>query len=532
MSSHGTDVPPLIEGYLVGARLGSGASASVWRATPLDGGPVVAVKVLVAGPDADRELAVLRAVAHPHVVRLHGAVVLPPDRLALVLDLVDGGTLTSVVAERGQLSPGEVVTVVAPLAQALADLHVDGIEHGDLAPGNVLFDRAGRPVLTDLGTPRITGEPREEVFGTAGYVDPVVLAGGPAGPASDVYGLGALAWFALAGAPPESAPLRVRLAVLAPTAPRALVAAIESAVDPDPAARPLPADLAAALLAACPAEAVWASGRGPDVGGLTHRIRALARESEVEAPVSHRRGRRRPSGAVLRRAAAACVAAGVAAALLLVLPGLLDGGAGAGAGGGGGGEGVAATAAPVSGTASAPVSPPAAEPSPAPVPVRPSASVSAPASVSATASRTAPAVGGPAATPVLAAAAPGLAEVQDVLARLSAGRASSFEHPQRVAPGLWVPGSPAARQHEVALGVLADQGLAYRGVLLGFERVRLVAADADRVQVDALSSASAYDVVDRAGAVVQHVEGSASVPVRLVLERTPDGWRLQDLRPT
>jgi uncharacterized protein YigA (DUF484 family) len=133
---------------------------------------------------------------------------------------------------------------------------------------------------------------------------------------------------------------------------------------------------------------------------------------------------------------------------------------------------------------------------------------------------------------VLAAAAPGLAEVQDVLARLSAGRASSFEHPQRVAPGLWVPGSPAARQHEVALGVLADQGLAYRGVLLGFERVRLVAADADRVQVDALSSASAYDVVDRAGAVVQHVEGSASVPVRLVLERTPDGWRLQDLRPT
>ena len=236
--------PPAVPGYLIGARLGVGSSGSVWRATAAAGGPQVAVKVLRTGPHADRELAVLRAVAHPHVVRLHHSVVLDDGRMALVLDLVDGGTLGSVVAQRGHLSPGQVVSVVAPLAQALAALHADGVQHGDLAPGNVLFDRSGSPVLTDLGTTRLTGEPRDEVFGTAGYVDPVVLAGGPPGPASDVYSLGALAWLALTGAPPETAALRVPLADLAPAAGAALIEAVESAVDPDPARRPEPAALA------------------------------------------------------------------------------------------------------------------------------------------------------------------------------------------------------------------------------------------------------------------------------------------------
>ena len=110
--------PPTVPGFLIGARLGVGSTGSVWRAMAATGGPEVAIKVVRASPDAEREVAVLRAVSHPHVVRLHQAVVLDDGRLALVLGLVDGPTLAAVVAQRGHLSPGEVVTLIVPLAQA------------------------------------------------------------------------------------------------------------------------------------------------------------------------------------------------------------------------------------------------------------------------------------------------------------------------------------------------------------------------------------------------------------------------------
>jgi serine/threonine protein kinase len=229
--------PPYVPGYDLLEPLGRGATSVVWRARPdscIDpraGSAQVAIKIVTAGPDAERELAVLSGVRHPHLLELHEVVALGAERLAVVTDLLEGGTLASVVAARGRLRPGEVVTVLVPLAQALGALHATGVLHGDLAPGNVLFTLDGRPALTDLGTTRITGEPRDEVYGTAGYVDPVVLTGGDPTAASDVYGLGALGWLALTGSPPPSPVHRPPLRELAPSAPQALVAAIEAAVD-------------------------------------------------------------------------------------------------------------------------------------------------------------------------------------------------------------------------------------------------------------------------------------------------------------
>jgi len=126
------------------------------------------VKVVPAGPRADRELALLRSVRHPFVVPLLDAVVLDDGSVALVLALVDGGSLRSLVGARGHLTAGEVVTVLSPLARAIGDLHGLGIEHGDVAPGNVLIERCGRPLLADLETVPVTVSERDEVFGTAG----------------------------------------------------------------------------------------------------------------------------------------------------------------------------------------------------------------------------------------------------------------------------------------------------------------------------------------------------------------------------
>src|SRR3954454_820908 len=155
---------PIVPGYTLQELLGRGGSGEVWRAVPRSGGAPVAVKVLVAGdPERQtREAAPLAELDHPHLVRLHDVVHQPrrgrPARVALVLDLLPGGSLAALLARRGRLRPGEVVTAIAPVAAALAHAHENGVVHGDLSPGNIVFTAEGRPVLTDLGVARVLGE--------------------------------------------------------------------------------------------------------------------------------------------------------------------------------------------------------------------------------------------------------------------------------------------------------------------------------------------------------------------------------------
>ena len=102
------------------------------------------------------------ALDHPHLVRLLEVVHQPrrggAPRVALVLELLAGGSLAALLARRGRLRPGEVVTAIAPVAAALAHAHGSGVVHGDLSPGNIVFTAEGRPVLTDLGVARVLGE--------------------------------------------------------------------------------------------------------------------------------------------------------------------------------------------------------------------------------------------------------------------------------------------------------------------------------------------------------------------------------------
>ena len=95
----------------------------------------------------------LAGVQHPHVVRLRGVHGVD-DALVLVLDLAPGGSLARLLATRGTLSPGEVVTLGVPLAQALAAVHAQGLVHGDVTPANVLFAADGRPLLGRPGRRR------------------------------------------------------------------------------------------------------------------------------------------------------------------------------------------------------------------------------------------------------------------------------------------------------------------------------------------------------------------------------------------
>src|SRR5689334_6106891 len=130
---------PRVPGYLVGDLIGRGGVGAVWAASRVGDGRQVAVKVVpVARPEqahaVARELAVLGRVGVDGLVGFHEAVGLAgdPPAVALVLDDLGGGSLERALRARGHLSVGESVTVLTPVARALAGLHALGVVHGDV----------------------------------------------------------------------------------------------------------------------------------------------------------------------------------------------------------------------------------------------------------------------------------------------------------------------------------------------------------------------------------------------------------------
>jgi serine/threonine protein kinase len=196
--------PWKLRGYVVERLLGVGGTGEVWRARVAATGEAVALK-RIAQADSFQirrihsEAALLSALEHPNLIRLH-AVVEDGGSYVLVLDLADGGSLADLLAARERLTPGEVVTALAPVAAALAYAHEQGVVHGDVSPANVLFTAGGVPLLADLGVARLCGDDAE-AESTPGYLDPAVAVGCVPGPASDVFMLGGVALHALTGRP-------------------------------------------------------------------------------------------------------------------------------------------------------------------------------------------------------------------------------------------------------------------------------------------------------------------------------------------
>ncbi|MCU1536241.1 MAG: serine/threonine protein kinase, partial [Humibacillus sp.] len=245
--------------------IGAGASGTVWAARDAMG-RAVAVKVAheaawFEGEEAElacrTEQHVLLAVRHEHLVALRDVVPLADGRVALVFDLVTGAPLAGTVHARGHLRPGEVVTVVTPLCEAVATLHAAGGLHGDISPSNVMVTAEGKPLLLDLGAARLAGAPVDApVHGTPGYVAPEVREGLAPGEASDVFSLGALAWFCLTGNGAPDTVLRLDPDTVRSHVGPELAELVGACIDPDPARRPASAALARLFYDAVPAEPV------------------------------------------------------------------------------------------------------------------------------------------------------------------------------------------------------------------------------------------------------------------------------------
>jgi serine/threonine-protein kinase len=199
--------------YALGAMLGAGGMAQVYRARDRVLQRTVAVKVLSSPYDQDPDLVVrfgrearaAAALSHPNIVavfdsRSDGEV------HYLVMEYVDGETLAALLRREGALAPGRAVGIARAVCQALAAAHALWLVHRDTTPGNVLISSAGMVKVADFGIAKLAAEATLTgdgmLLGTAAYLSPEQAQGRPVDARSDLYALGCVLYELLTGAPP------------------------------------------------------------------------------------------------------------------------------------------------------------------------------------------------------------------------------------------------------------------------------------------------------------------------------------------
>ncbi|MBI5508297.1 MAG: sigma 54-interacting transcriptional regulator [Deltaproteobacteria bacterium] len=257
--------------YQMSATLGGGGEGVTWAGvdTWVAGRDVVLKRV---APDAETRLAAeftaLKEISHPALVH--------------ALDLVREDGARYLVEERVRGVPlgswdrrtdvRALCAAVAPVAHALAHLHVRGYVHLDPTPANVLVAAAAAPraVLIDLGLARAIGE--RGASGTPGYVAPEVLSGEPVSAAADVFTLAAALVTCLLGERAQSG----RLPSFGGVADPEMAALLCECLRPTPAARPSAMTMARRL----------ATIGGADLGALSRPLSTLplcGRQAELAA---------------------------------------------------------------------------------------------------------------------------------------------------------------------------------------------------------------------------------------------------------
>jgi serine/threonine protein kinase len=194
--------------------IGTGGMGTVWRGYDEMLHRPVAVKELHLPPqlgDAARAEAVGRAVTearyaarlqHPGIVSVYD-IVEHDGRPWIVMQLVEGASLYRYVQQHGPLPPAEAARIGLAMLDALSAAHAAGVVHRDVKPSNVLLGSRGEVLLTDFSIAYAVGSvtmiSTGVVLGSPGYVAPERVSGGRAGPAADLFGLGATLFFLVEG---------------------------------------------------------------------------------------------------------------------------------------------------------------------------------------------------------------------------------------------------------------------------------------------------------------------------------------------
>jgi serine/threonine protein kinase, bacterial len=204
----------LLDGrYRVESRIASGGTSTVYRGLDVRLDRPVAVKVMdsrYAGDDQfltrfQLEARTVARLKNPGLVAVYDQG-MDARHPFLVMELIEGGTLRELLAERGPMPPHAVAAVLRPVLGGLAAAHRAGLVHRDVKPENVLISDDGDVKIADFGLVRAVAAAgitsTSVILGTAAYLSPEQVRDGNAGPRSDVYSAGILTYELLTGHTP------------------------------------------------------------------------------------------------------------------------------------------------------------------------------------------------------------------------------------------------------------------------------------------------------------------------------------------
>lgn len=256
--------------YSIDREIGRGGMGVVYLAREVHLDRPVAIKLLPPERARDpelrerflREARLAAKLSHPNIIPIHAADQ-TGEFVYFVMAYVDGETLAQRVRARGPLSSSEGTRVIRELAWALAYAHGQGLVHRDVKPDNILLERSsGRVLVADFGIAAAAGEATGDggVAGTPEFMSPEQALGRETDARSDLYGLGATAFFAFTGRLPfegktateilakhvtEPAPAVGSLGI---AVPRTVASLIDRCLAKDPAERPASAAVLAEQL--------------------------------------------------------------------------------------------------------------------------------------------------------------------------------------------------------------------------------------------------------------------------------------------
>ncbi|MEK7401563.1 MAG: serine/threonine-protein kinase [Gemmatimonadota bacterium] len=245
--------------YSLDKEIGRGGMGIVYLAREVHLDRSVAIKLLPPERAAQRtlrdrflrEARLAAKLSHPNIIPIH-SVEETDGFVFYVMAYVDGETLADRVRTRGPLPNNEGARVLREVAWALAHAHERGLVHRDVKPDNILLENgSGRVLVADFGIAAAFSEAgADEISGTPEFMSPEQALGTKLDPRSDLYGLGATAFYAFSGRFPfegktatevlakqvtEPAP---QLASLGITVPRKIAALIDRCLAKSPDQRP------------------------------------------------------------------------------------------------------------------------------------------------------------------------------------------------------------------------------------------------------------------------------------------------------
>jgi streptogramin lyase len=210
------DMPPgsVFAGHRIEAVAGRGGMGVVYRARQLSLDRVVALKVIAPALTQDgairrrfiRESRVAASIDHPHVIPIYYTG--EEDGVAFIaMRHVAGDDLRTLVRRTGPIEPARAARITGQVAAALDAAHAAGLVHRDVKPANILLGQGEHAYLTDFGlTKHVLSEAGAtrsgHWVGTIDFVSPEQIRGERVDARSDVYALGCVLFYALAGRPP------------------------------------------------------------------------------------------------------------------------------------------------------------------------------------------------------------------------------------------------------------------------------------------------------------------------------------------